>query len=52
MRKTAITEITLDIIPMTKIGGWIFSPFAVYIITAFPNPRNDIVDVMPAIAIK
>ena len=41
---------TLEITPMTKVGGWIFSPFAVYTITVFPNPRNDMVDAIPAIA--
>ena len=50
IKKTAIIEIILEIIPITKAGGWIFSPFAVYTITAFPSPRNVIVDAIPAIA--
>jgi hypothetical protein len=52
IKKTAISEIMLAIIPMIKDGGLIFTPLAVYIITVFPNPRNEMVDAIPAIAIK
>jgi len=52
IRKTAINEIILATIPMIKAGGWIFTPLAVYIIIVFPNPRNEMVDAIPAIAIK